>query len=59
MRWGMVMVPAEEEGAVAVVFPRLPMGDGLKDMGDGVSVLLGNGKRIGSYIRENLLIVRL
>lgn len=37
----MLMVPTEEEPAVLVVLPRLLMGEGLRDMGDGVSVLLG------------------
>lgn len=38
------MVPAEEDPAVPVAVPRELMGDGLKDMGDGVSVLLETGK---------------
>lgn len=39
MRWGMVMVPAEEEPVVPVLLPAELTGDGLRDMGDGVSVL--------------------
>jgi len=34
------MVPADEEPAVPVLLPAELMGDGLRDMGDGVSVLL-------------------
>lgn len=34
------MVPAKEEPAVLVLLPAELTGDGLRDMGDGVSVLL-------------------
>ena len=34
------MVPAEEEPVVPALLPAELTGDGLRDMGDGVSVLL-------------------
>lgn len=40
----MVMVPAEEEPAVPALLPAELTGDGLRDMGDGVSVLLRETK---------------
>lgn len=55
MRWGMATVPVEveeEEPAVPVAFPRQLIGDGLRDMGDGVSVLLGKKRR---FIKEGQL----
>lgn len=44
MRWGMVMVPAEDEPALPAPLPPELTGDGLRDMGEGVSVLLQEGK---------------
>lgn len=42
------MVPAEEEPAVPALLPAELTGDGLRDMGDGVSVLLQKGKAVMS-----------
>lgn len=39
------MVPAEDEPAVPVLLPAELTGDGLRDMGEGVSVLLQEGER--------------
>lgn len=39
------MVPTEDELAVPVLLPAELTGDGLRDMGEGVSVLLQEGEK--------------